>query len=92
MIKEDAKGYETLLVTIEENELLSESFSCGSFLSAQVSFRAATDCTVPFLPLYKIIHSCKLSSPFHRRLIENMGNLFGDTNVQLIQKIEFQLL
>lgn len=88
MIKEDAEGYQSLLVTMKEDELFGESFSCGSFLSAQVSFRAATDCTVLFLPFYKIIHSCKMSCPFHHRLIENMVKLIGDKNVQLMQKIE----
>ena len=88
MIKEDVEGYQTLLVTMKEDELFGESFSCGSHLSAQVSFRAATDCAVLFLPFYKIIHSCKMSCPFHHRLIENMVKLIGDKNVQLMQKIE----
>ena len=88
MVKEDMEGYQTLLVTMKENELFGESFSCGSYLSAQVSFRAATGCTVLFLPFYKIIHSCKMSCPFHHRLIENMVRLIGDKNVQLMQKIE----
>ena len=88
MIKEDVEGYQTLLVTMKKDELFGESFSCGSHLSAQVSFRAATDCAVLFLPFYKIIHSCKMSCPFHHRLIENMVKLIGDKNVQLMQKIE----
>ena len=88
MVKEDAEGAQTLLVTMKENELFGESFSCGSNLAAQVSFRAAADCTVLFLPFYKIIHSCKMSCPFHHRLIENMVQLIGDKNVQLMQKIE----
>ena len=88
MIKEDAEGYQTLLVTMQEKELFGESFACGSHLSAQVSFRAVTHCTVLFLPFYKIIHSCKMNCPFHHRLIENMVQLIGDKNVQLMQKIE----
>lgn len=88
MIKEDAEGDQTLLVTMKENELFGESFSCGSNLFAQVSFRAATDCTVLFLPFYKIIHSCEMRCPFHHRMIENMVQLISDKNVQLMQKIE----
>lgn len=88
MIKEYAEGYQTLLVTMKENEVFGESFSCGRHLSAPVSFRAATDCTVLFLPFYKIIHSCKMSCPFHHRLVENMVQLLSDKNVQLMQKIE----
>lgn len=88
MVKEDAEGYQTLLVTMKDGELFGESFSCGSHLDARVSFLAATSCTVLFLPFYKIIHSCKMSCTFHHRLIENMVRLIGDKNVQLMQKIE----
>lgn len=88
MVKEDAEGYQTLLVTTKEGELFGESFSCGSCLDARVSFFAATPCTVLFLPFYKIIHSCKMSCVFHHRLIENMVRLIGDKNVRLMQKIE----
>ena len=88
MVKEDAEGDQTLLVTMREHELFGESFSCGSHLAAQVSFRAAAACTVLFLPFYKVIHSCKMSCPFHHRLIENMVQQLGDKNVRLMQKIE----
>ena len=88
MIKEDADGYQTLLVNMKEGELFGESFSCGSFLDARVSFFAATPCSVLFLPFYKVIHTCKLTCTFHHRLIENMVRLIGDKNVQLMQKIE----
>lgn len=88
MIKEDAKGYQTLLVTLKKGELFGESFSCGSHLDARVSFFAAASCIVLFLPFYKIIHSCKMSCTFHHRLIENMVRLISDKNVQLMHKIE----
>lgn len=88
MIKEDAEGYQTLLVTMKEGELFGESFACGSRLDASVSFFAADPCTVLFLPFYKVIHSCKMSCTFHHRLIENMVRLISDKNVQLMHKIE----
>lgn len=88
MVKEDSEGYQTLLVTMKENELFGESFSCGSHLDARVSFFAAAPCTVLFLPFHKVIHSCKMSCTFHHRLIENMVQLIGDKNVQLMHKIE----
>lgn len=88
MIKEDADGYQTLLVTMKKGELFGESFSCGSHLDARVSFFAAAPCSVLFLPFYKVIHSCKMTCTFHHRLIENMVRLISDKNVQLMQKIE----
>ena len=88
MVKEDYEGCQTFIAAMKENELFGESFSCGSHLNAQVSFLAAAPCTVLFLPFHKVIHSCKLSCTFHHRLIENMVQLIGDKNVQLMQKIE----
>ena len=88
MVKEDAEGYQTLLVVMKENELFGESFSCGSHLNTHVSFLAATPCTVLFLPFHKVIHSCKMCCSFHHRMIENMIQLIGDKNVQLMHKIE----
>lgn len=88
MIKEDADGNQTLLVTMKEGELFGESFSCGSFRNAHVSFLAAEPCVVLFLPFFKVIHSCKMNCMFHHRLIENMVQMIGDKNVQLMQKIE----
>ena len=88
MVKEDSEGYQTLLVAMKDGELFGESFSCGSHLDAHVSFFAAAPCTVLFLPFHKIIHSCKMSCTFHHRLIENMVQLIGDKNVQLMHKIE----
>lgn len=88
MIKEDAEGYQTLLIAMKKGEIFGESFSCSSHLNAHVSFFAATPCTVLFLPFYKVIHSCKMTCTFHHRLIENMVQLIGDKNVQLMKKIE----
>lgn len=88
MVKEDSEGYQTLLVAMKDGELFGESFSCGSHLDAYVSFFATAPCTVLFLPFHKIIHSCKMSCTFHHRLIENMVQLIGDKNVQLMHKIE----
>lgn len=88
MVKDDADGYQTLLVVMKKGDIFGESFSCGSSLDARVSFLAATPCTILFLPFYKVIHSCKMTCMFHHRLVENMVQLIGDKNVQLMKKIE----
>ncbi len=87
MIKEDMEGYQTLLVSIGEREVFGETFACGSLIDARVSFLAARDCNILFLPFHKVLHSCKQTCAFHHRLIENMVRLIGDKNVQLMDKI-----
>ena len=48
MIKIDKNGEQTILVALKKGELFGESFSCGSHLTACVSFISATDCTIFF--------------------------------------------
>lgn len=88
MVKEDEEGCETLILSMKEGELFGESFSCGSYLDARVSFLAAAPCTVLFLPFHRVIHTCTMTCTFHHRLIENMVQMIGDKNVQLMHKIE----
>lgn len=88
MIKEDAEGCETLILSMRKGELFGESFSCGSHPDAGVSFLAASPCTVLFLPFYRVVHTCTMTCTFHHRLIENMVRMIGDKNVQLMHKIE----
>lgn len=88
MVKEDAEGYKTLLMTMKAGELFGESFACGSCKSARVSFLAAEPCMILFLPIHRVLHSCKMTCVFHHRLIENMVGLMGDKNIRLLNKIE----
>lgn len=88
MVKEDAEGNQALLLTLQEGELLGESFSCGSSPDSCVSFLAASPCTVLFLPFPRLLSSCRRSCPFHHRLIENTVRLISDKNIRLMQKIE----
>ncbi|QHI73509.1 Crp/Fnr family transcriptional regulator [Aminipila terrae] len=88
MIKEDIWGNKTILTFIKNGELFGETFACGSQLNSVVSFYAATNCKILFMPFHKILHSCNMSCIFHHRLIENMVQLIADKNTQLMEKIE----
>ncbi len=88
MIKEDSEGCKTLLISMKDGELFGESFSCGSRIDSQVSFLAATPCSILFLPFHRLLHSCQKTCGFHYKLIENMVQLLGDKNIKLMGKIE----
>ncbi|MCI9596542.1 MAG: Crp/Fnr family transcriptional regulator [Firmicutes bacterium] len=88
MTKEYDNGDVSMLMNIEQGELLGETFACGSFLNSKVVFQAAVSSEVLFLPFYKVIHTCNMTCGFHHRLIENMVRLISDKNVQLIEKME----
>lgn len=88
MLKEDVWGNETLLAFIECGELFGESFALRKDNSSKVSFMAASRCEVLFLSTQKILHPCAESCVFHQRLIENMFDIIGGKNRQLMEKIE----
>lgn len=88
MIKEDLWGNRTMLVRMREQELFGETFTCGTQVRSVVTFLAAEDAEVLFLPFRKVMHTCSNACVFHHQLVENMVRLISAKNVTLIQKIE----
>ncbi|MDO4280892.1 MAG: Crp/Fnr family transcriptional regulator [Peptococcaceae bacterium] len=88
MVKEDAHGHSTLLVSMSRGELFGESFACGTMTDSKVCFIAAEPCHILFLPFHKVLHTCRLTCNFHHRLIENMVTLISEKNVQLMVKMD----
>lgn len=88
MIKEDLWGNKTILVLIKKGGVFGETFACGSDMVSTVTFAAASECKILFMPFDRILHSCNLSCVFHHRLIENMVRLIADKNVQFLERLE----
>ncbi len=88
MCKEDIWGNQALLAYLGRGELFGETFALQQTARASVSFLAATDCQVLFLSSRHILHPCEKSCPFHHRLAQNLFDLLGKKNVQLMEKIE----
>lgn len=88
MVREDSWGNRTLLVAVEKGELFGESFSCNADQNATVSFIAAVDSKILFLPFRHIMHSCSKACRFHHQLIENMVTIMASKNVSLMDKVD----
>lgn len=88
MIKEYDNGEATTLINLEQDDLIGETFACGSLLNSKVMFRAAMDSEALFMPFHKVLNTCNMTCSFHHRLIENMVRLISDKSVQLIEKVE----
>ena len=88
MVKEDIGGNRILLTFIGKGELFGETFACGSNRSSKVTFTAAAESEILFLPFHKIMNTCTSSCVFHHQLVENMVKLICNKNVQLMDKIE----
>lgn len=85
--KEDFLGNLTHLADIRVGELLGETFSLGAATQSAVTFVAATDCRVMFMPLWKILHICSNNCAFHSQLIVNMFAVLSEKNRKLMEKM-----
>ncbi len=88
MIKEDSLGNKTLITPMTEGDIFGETYICSSRLTSTVSFQAATNCNILFLPFQKVIKTCSSSCTHHHKLIENMMLLLAEKNLKLIKKVE----
>jgi len=88
MIKEDLWGNRTMLIRIRKDELFGETFACGTDSQSVVTYIAADDSRVVFLPFERVMHNCTTACEFHHRLIENMVTVIAGTNRDLMRKIE----
>ena len=88
MIKEDFWGNKTILMRMRQGSIFGETFICGSDSLATVSFCAASDTEVLFLPFRRVMHTCTNACAFHHKLVENMVQLIADKNLELVRKVE----
>lgn len=88
MIKEDCWGNKNILSVIYPGDVFGESIVCGSLSSSIVSFQAAEDSHILFLPFHRVLCSCSRSCKFHQQLIENMVEVIAEKNVRLMEKME----
>lgn len=88
MIKEDFWGNKTILMRMRQGSIFGETFICGTETLATVSFCAASDTEVLFLPFRRVMHTCTNACVFHYKLVENMVQLIADKNLELMRKVE----
>ncbi len=88
MIKEDLWGGKIILTDCVPGDLFGESFVCAGALYSSVTFKAASDVSVLFMPFDRVMHTCTMACVFHHRLIENMVDLLARKNIRLMEKIE----
>lgn len=88
MIKEDVWGHKTTMLRMTCPEVFGETFSCSMDPTSTVSFTAASESTIMFLPFNKVMHSCSMVCRFHHRMIENMVKLIAEKNKELMTKME----
>ena len=88
MVKEDLWGGRTLLLRMGVSEMFGESFAWSDDSRATVSFLAAEDSRVLFIPFSKTMRTCAHACIFHQQLVENMVRIIANKNRELLRKVE----
>ena len=88
MIREDVLGNKIFIIYMRKGELFGETFNIMKQTASRVTFCAAEDTRVIFLSLNRILHPCSNQCVFHVNLADNLYDLLGHKNMQLIEKIE----
>lgn len=88
MIKEDVWGNRTMLLRCYPEDIFGETFACGEDSASVVTFTAAQDSKVLYLPFGRVMHTCSHACVFHQTLVENMVRLIARKNRELMRKVE----
>jgi len=88
MVKADIWGNSTMLARMGKAEMFGEIFACGEDTRSMVSFVAAEDSSILFIPFHKIMHTCSMACEFHQRLVENMVRIIAAKGRELMRKVE----
>ncbi|SER56889.1 Crp/Fnr family transcriptional regulator [Lachnobacterium bovis] len=89
IIREDYWGNRTILSELKPGTIFGEAYAVLSFVPAESSVIATTDCSIMLLDMKKITNICSSTCTYHSKLIQNMLMTLAKKNVNLTQKIDF---
>lgn len=88
ILKEDEHGHQSLIAYVKEGEVFGETFALSRDRIARASHKAMTKCTIMYLPVSRVLTTCRNNCPFHSRLIVNLFDCVTRKNAMLMRKID----
>jgi len=88
IIKEDKRGYISMLTVLSEKEMFGEILTCADIKQYPVTIEAKQDTELLLIDNEKIVTTCSASCLFHKKLIENMMRHIAIKNFAQNRKIE----
>lgn len=88
IIKEDFWGNKSIIAVLPVGGIFAETYACVAAEPLEVSVVAASDCTIIFLNVKKILSVCSSACEFHTHLIHNLLSALAAKNLMLTKKME----
>lgn len=87
IIRDDFWGNRLIMGEASAGDMFGEAYACIPDRPLQVDVTAASDCTVIFLEVQKILTVCSSTCVFHSRLLANLLTVLAGKNLMLTEKI-----
>ena len=89
ILQDDYNGNRSILSAFGPGHVFAEAFACAAIKALPVSILAATDCTILFLNIQKILYPCTQACYFHSKLIQNLLKIVSRKNMLLNKKLSY---
>lgn len=89
ILQDDYNGNRSIISAFGPGHLFAEAFACAAIPTLPVSILAATDCTILFLNIQKILYPCTQACYFHSKLIQNLLKIVSRKNMLLSKKLSY---
>ena len=89
ILQDDYNGNRSVTSAFGSGHLFAEAFACAKIRTLPVSILAATDCTILFLNIQKMLYPCSNACYFHSKLIQNLLKIVSEKNILLSKKLNY---
>lgn len=89
ILQDDFNGNRSIISAFGPGNLFAETFACAAIPTLPVSILAATDCSILFLDIQKLLNPCTQACYFHSKLIQNLLKIVSRKNMLLNQKLGY---
>lgn len=88
VFKDDFWGNRSIISEMSVGNLFGETYACTPAATLEVNVMAATDVTILFMDIRRLLTTCPSACQFHSRLIRNLLSVLSGKNLMLTRKME----
>lgn len=89
VVQEDFWGNRNIRAQIQPGQIFAEAFACIPGAVMDISVTAAEECTVMWLSVQRILHTCPTACAHHSRMIRNLLSVLAANNLRINRKLTY---
>lgn len=85
--RDDYWGNRTIISAVDQGDMFGEAYAASNRCPISNDVIAASDSTVIFFDVRKVLSTCSSSCPFHAMVVQNLFYTISEKNRQLVRKL-----